>query len=115
MERQYCAFISYRHSPLDAAVAEQLHKMIERFHVPKDLRKADRKTLGLAFRDQEELYINSNLSDALCQALDHSQFLIVVCTPETPKSQWVDQEIRYFIQAHGRERFLAVLAAGTPE
>ena len=115
MERQYCAFISYRHSPLDAAVAEQLHKMIERFPVPKDLRKADRKTLGLAFRDQEELYINSNLSDALCQALDHSQFLIVVCTPETPKSQWVDQEIRYFIQTHGRERVLAVLAAGTPE
>lgn len=114
MERKYAAFISYRHLPLDMAVAEKLHRLIERYRIPRDLRKNDEKHLGLVFRDRDELPLSSNLKQDIYDALDHSEYLIVICTPDTPKSLWVRQEIEYFIRVHGRERVLTVLAAGTP-
>lgn len=116
MARDYIAFISYRHCPLDIAVAERLQQMLERYRVPKELRRQKKTAgLGLVFRDREELPLTSDLTADIYEALDHSQFLIVVCTPDTPKSDWVSREIAYFIRRHGRERVLTVLADGTPE
>ena len=114
-ERNYKAFISYRHRPLDMAVAKKLHKRIERYVIPKDLRKDGEKKLGLVFRDQDELPISNNLTENIRIALDHSEFLIVICTPDTPLSEWVKREITYFTEHHSRDRVLAVLADGEPE
>lgn len=114
-ERKYVAFISYRHLPLDMAVAEGLHRLIERYRIPKDLRKDNQSTLGLVFRDRDELPLSSNLTEDIYSALDRSEFLIVVCTPDTPKSIWVAREIEYFIQKHGRDKVLTVHVAGTAE
>lgn len=113
--RKFKAFISYRHCPLDMAVAEKLQNLIERYRVPKEYRKNEESALGLVFRDVSELPLSNNLTDDIYTALDNSEYLIVVCTPETPKSLWVSQEIQYFMQIHGRERILIVLADGTPE
>ena len=115
MERRYIAFISYRHLPLDMATAKKLHKRIEHYVVPKDLRKDGRKKPGYVFRDMDELPISSDLNANIEQALDNSEFLIVICTPETLKSKWVLGEVSYFLQHHPRERVLAVLADGTPD
>ena len=65
-ERRYKAFISYRHRPLDMAIAKKLHKRIERYVIPKDLRKNEEKKLGLVFRDQDELPIANNLYTSDC-------------------------------------------------
>lgn len=115
MAREYIAFISYRHMPLDKEIADKVHKMIERYVIPKELRRNGQKHMGIAFRDQEELPLSSNLTGDIYTALDNSQFLIVICTPDTPKSLWVTKEIEYFIQKHGRERILTVLASGSME
>lgn len=116
MARDYIAFISYRHCPLDIAVAERLQQMLERYRIPRELRRQKKQAgLGLVFRDREELPLTSDLTADIYEALDHSQFLIVICTPDTPKSDWVSREIAYFIRRHGRERVLTVLADGTPE
>ncbi len=115
MDRDYIAFISYRHLPLELATAKKLHRRIERYTIPKELRRQGREKLGLVFRDQDELTISSNLSENIREALDHSEFLIVICTPESAKSPWVQREIRYFLEHHDREHVLAVLADGTPE
>lgn len=115
MERSYIAFISYRHSALDTKVAEKLHRLIERYTIPKDLRSGTEKHLGLVFRDRDELAVNSSLTDEIYKALDNSRYLIVICTPDTPKSQWVPLEIEYFIAKHGRDKVLTVLADGTIE
>ncbi|MGN0978341.1 MAG: TIR domain-containing protein [Faecousia sp.] len=115
MSREYVAFISYRHNPLDMKIAKQLHARIERYVIPKELRKNGAKRLGIVFRDQEELAASSDLSRDIREALDHSRFLIVVCTPDTPESEWVNREIRYFRQNHDRARILTVLAAGEPD
>ena len=115
MDRHYKAFISYRHKPLDMEYAIKLHRRIERYTIPSDLRKEGEKKLGLVFRDQDELPISNNLTQNIVKALDHSEYLIVVCSPDTPGSEWVRREIDYFIQTHDRDHVLALLIDGTPE
>ena len=115
-ERSYIAFISYRHLPLDREAAVRIQKKIENYVVPGDLReKAGGRKLGVCFRDEDELPASSNLSDSITYALDHTQYLIVICTPDLPKSKWCLQEVSYFLQTHDRDHVLAVLADGRPE
>ncbi|MBR5180213.1 MAG: TIR domain-containing protein [Lachnospiraceae bacterium] len=114
--RKYCAFISYRHKELDKNIAKQIHSKIERYTVPKEMReKWGSKKLGKVFRDEEELPVSSNLSESICLALDNTDYLIVICTPDTPESLWVEREITYFMEHHDRDHVVAVLAKGTPE
>lgn len=115
MEREYVAFISYRHKPLDIAVAKQVQRLIEHYRIPRDMRKDGRKRLGYVFRDQDELPLSSDLNANITNALDASQFLIVICTPDTPKSLWVEREIGYFLKHHDRSHVMTVLADGSPD
>lgn len=113
---EYSAFISYKHGDLDSFVAENLHKAIETFHIPKNIQKATgKKQMERVFRDKEELPISSNLSDNISSALQHSEYLIVICSPRTPESYWVQKEIETFIGMHDRDHVLAVLIEGEPE
>ena len=114
MDREYIAFISYRHATLDSAVAKTIHSLIEQYRIPRGLRRNGKKKFGYVFRDQEELPVSSDLSEDICRALDRAECLIVICSPETKKSPWVSREIDYFLQHHDRSRVFAVLAAGEP-
>lgn len=112
---RYDAFISYRHSDFDLMIAKKLHKGLETFRVPKAVaKKSGKKNIKRVFRDQEELPIGSDLGDNITAALTESEFLIVVCSPRTPESYWVQKEIETFIKLHGREKVLAVLIEGEP-
>ena len=121
--RNYLAFISYRHLPLDREAAVRIQKKIENYAVPKEYReraaalsgRPDGKKLGVCFRDEDELPASSSLSDSITYALDHTEYLIVICTPDLPQSRWCLEEVRYFLQTHDRDHVLAVLADGTPE
>ncbi len=115
MERKYKAFISYRYLPLQMEVAKAVHRRIEHYTVPKNLRKNSSRKVGLVFRDQDELPIAGSLSANIQTALDNSEFLIVICTPETSGSQWVLREISYFLEHHDHDHVLAVLADGEPD
>ena len=115
MERKYKAFISYRHLPLQMEVAKAVHRRIEHYTVPKNLRKNGSRKVGLVFRDQDELPIAGSLSANIQTALDNSEFLIVICTPETSGSEWVLREISYFLEHHDHDHILAVLADGEPD
>ncbi len=113
---KYDAFISYRHAPADIEVSEQIHKRLERLRVPGSIRKTTgKKRIQRVFRDQEELTVSSSLSDEILSALDESEFLIVICSPRTPESEWVENEVSYFIKVHGREKVLPVLIEGEPK
>ncbi|MBR3245246.1 MAG: TIR domain-containing protein [Parasporobacterium sp.] len=114
-ERSYIAFISYRHTPLDSEAAERVQKKIENYIVPKELQKqAGGKKLGLCFRDEDELPASSSLTDSIYYALDHSKYLIVICTPDLPLSKWCEAEIKHFLKTHDRDHILAVLVDGDP-
>ena len=114
MDTKYCAFISYRHLARDMSVAKRIHRRIERYVIPKALRKDGNKHVGRVFRDQDELPMCGDLSESIYLALDHSEYLIVICTPQTDRSEWVRREITYFLEKHDRDHVLVVLAAGTP-
>ncbi|MCR4788130.1 MAG: TIR domain-containing protein [Lachnospiraceae bacterium] len=115
---RYDAFISYRHCELDSFVSENIHKKLESYKLPKSVIKkiTNGKTkIERVFRDEAELPLSDNLSDPITEALANSEFLIVICTPDLPKSQWCKKEVETFVQMHGRDHVLLVLANGEPE
>ena len=123
----YDAFISYRHSELDKFVAENLHRQLESFRLPKkvvenaehkgaDGHKAEVRTrITRVFRDKDELPLTNNLEDPIRKALEGSECLIVICSPRLKESIWCKKEIETFISMHGREKVFAVLVEGEPE
>ncbi len=113
---KYNAFISYRHAPLDMEIAKKIHTGLETYKIPKSVKKRPGiNKIERVFRDQEELPIGSNLTDNINEALENSEFLIVICSPRTPESEWVQKEIETFISMHGRNNVLAVLIEGEPD
>ncbi len=119
MERKfkYDAFISYRHTDPDRFVAENLHKRLEAFRLPRNVAKKCKdksNKIERVFRDKEELPLSTNLEDPIMEALESSEWLIVICTPRLPESLWCKKEIETFIKLRGREHVLAVLAEGEP-
>lgn len=113
MDIHYNAFISYRHHPDDIRVATQIHRALERYHIPKAVRKNQKGALRL-FRDKDELPITSNLSDNITLALENSDFLIVICSTHTKESVWVQREIETFLKTHSHDKVLTVLVDGEP-
>lgn len=113
MAIHYNAFISYRHHPDDIKVASDIHRCLERFRVPKDLRKQG-KTITRLFRDKDELPITSSLTTDIYEALENSDYLIVICSIHTKESIWVQREIETFLKTHSRNKVLTVLASGEP-
>ena len=116
--QHYDAFISYRHAETDSQVAVALHRKLERFRLPKNLRKnypKERWKINRVFRDQDELPLADNLSDPIEAAIRNSDFLIVICTPRLPESKWCAREIDLFKSIHGQDHIMAILAEGEPE
>lgn len=119
---KYDAFISYRHVEPDAYVASQVHKQLESFKLPKSVKKRvlsekidGRTEITRVFRDQEELPLASNLADPIVDALENSDYLIVICSPRLKESIWCQKEIDTFISLRGKDHILAVLAEGEPD
>lgn len=113
----YNAFISYRHSNLDSEIASGIHKRLEAFSLPKNLRGKFPKELHRiqrVFRDTEELPLADNLSDPINEALQNSDWLIVICSPRLKESLWCAKEIELFSGYHGKDHILCVLAEGEP-
>jgi len=117
-ERQYCAFISY--TQLDRAFATDIQQKLEKYVVPRGIRKArsdiklDPRPLKPIFRDQDELVPGEDLPERLRNALNVSEYLIVICSPNAAKSIWVDKEIIDFIQMRERSKILLVVIDGEP-
>lgn len=113
---RYDAFISYRHCSPDSEIAEHLQKKLESFRLPKDIAEKTRKTRPLrVFRDETELSVADDLSDAITSALWDSKYLICVCSPEYLKSVWCMKEIEAFLRFNDRKHILLVLADGEPD
>ena len=101
-------------------MATWLHKTLESFRVPNKLVGTQTsvgsvpKRLLPIFRDQDELSASGDLGSELTDALTSSLFLIVICSPASAHSKWVNEEIRLFKSLHGSGRVLALIAEGEP-
>ncbi len=113
---RYNAFISYRHCEPDKTIAKALHRKLENYRIPRELReKLGRNVLGRVFRDEAELPVTDSLSDAILEALRESEYLIVICSPRLKESAWCMKEIEIFTKLHGKKKILPVLIEGEPE
>ncbi|MBX7200365.1 MAG: TIR domain-containing protein [Rhodospirillaceae bacterium] len=115
---RYRAFISYSHA--DTKQARWLHRALESYRVPARLVGRETATgvigkrIGAIFRDRDELPVAADLSGEINQALDASQFLIVLCSPKSAQSKWVNQEVINFKRLKGASSIIAVIVAGEP-
>jgi hypothetical protein len=112
-EKKYFAFISYSHK--DKATAKKLHDFMEGYKLPANLNgKEDLpKRIRPIFRDEAELK-GGELTPQIQEALRNSRYLIVVCSPRSAQSYYVNEEIKYF-QSLGREtKILPYIIDGKP-
>jgi tetratricopeptide (TPR) repeat protein len=115
---RYFAFISYSHQ--DEIWAQWLHKTLETWRVPKRL--VDQTTaagiipqrLLPIFRDREELASATDLGRTVNAALAQSKNLIVICSPSSAKSRWVNEEVLAFKRLGHAERIFCLIVGGEP-
>lgn len=114
----YAAFISYSHS--DQRVARWLHTALETYRMPRNLVGEESlfgpvpRRLPPVFRDRDELTASGDLGDNLRAALASSRCLVVLCSPRSAQSKWVNEEVLSFKRLHGEARCLAVIVEGEP-
>lgn len=101
MIEHYNAFISYRHAEKDIEVARAIQRDLEHFHIPNKIKKLSGiKAIDRIFLDKDELGTASDLSAEIAYALEHADYLIVICSTSTKESLWVPREIEYFLRFH---------------
>jgi WD40 repeat protein len=128
---KYWAFISYSHQD-NLAVrgdgsgdhipwANWLHDQLETYRVPDGY--SDRlaatgepmpERFFPAFRDEAELPTSHDLGGQIHDALRRSRFLIVIASPRSAASRYVNEEVRYFRQLGRGNRILTLIVDGEP-
>jgi eukaryotic-like serine/threonine-protein kinase len=113
----YRAFVSYSHQ--DKQWCDWLHRRLENFRISSDL--AGRVThagpvprnLRPIFRDRADFSAGPLQAQSI-DALKNSQFLIVIASPHSAASDYVNEEIRLFKSFGGEGRVLSLIVAGEP-
>ncbi|MBP6363627.1 MAG: toll/interleukin-1 receptor domain-containing protein [Novosphingobium sp.] len=115
---RYKAFVSY--SWADATWGNWLQKAIETYRAPSAL-VGKEGALGPVparlhplFKDREEEAAGASIGAAVETALAASEFLIVVCSPNSAKSKWVDCEVAWFKTHRDPAKVLALIVDGEP-
>ena len=115
---RYAAFISYSH--VDEEIGDWLHKRLETYQVPAALVGHDGpngpigKRLGKVFRDRADLSAAHDLGAEIREGLEKADALIVLCSPRSCGSKYVNQEIHTFKQLGKGQRIFAAIVDGEP-
>jgi len=111
---EYYAFISY--SRRNEEWAKWLQKKLEQYRLPTVLRKEEQslpKKIQPIFRDKTDL-TTGQLQSALHQQLNSSKKLIVLCSPASARSEWVNKEVQRFIDAGRIQDIIPLIVEGIP-
>ncbi len=110
-EKIYDAFISYSHQ--DLKWGKWLQKRLENYRIPRGLRGKEGRGHLRVFRDQTDL-AGVELHDSLQKALESARYLIVICSPASAASRWVNEEVLAFQRLGGGDRIIPFIVAGEP-
>ncbi len=111
-EYVFDAFISYSHR--DLAWGRWLQKKLEGYSVPREAARERQESRKLRiFRDQTDL-AGAELQSSLNREMKRSRFLIVICSPASASSKWVNEEIRYFMSLGRADRIIPFIVSGEP-
>lgn len=113
---KYYAFISYSHR--DKKTAQRLHKRLRSYHLPSKLIQSHPelpKKLGEVFLDEANLVAkDGSLTESLRGYLDDSNYLILICSPDSAKSRYVNDEVEYFMKTGRRNHIVPLIVRGIP-
>lgn len=115
---KYRAFISYSHA--DGAWGTWLHRSLETWRAPAQLAGVQAaagaipRRLSPIFLDREELASATDLSRTVNEALTESETLIVICSPRSAQSRWVNEEVLAFKRMRRGERVFCLVVDGEP-
>jgi WD40 repeat protein len=102
----YDVFVSYARSvstPLAVALQRELERFAKRWNQVRALR---------VFRDDSSMSASPSLWSSIEAALTTSKYFILIATPESAASEYVDQEARWWVTHKGADSILVVLAGG---
>jgi hypothetical protein len=100
------AFISYGHAA-DGRLAPALQTGLERLASPWYRRRVLR-----VFRDDVGLSVNPDLWGSIRDALDRSEWFVLLLSPQAAASPWVNEEITHWLSTKPVERILLVQTDG---
>ena len=114
---KYYAFISYSHN--DKKTAKKLQVWLEHSHLPSKVIESHPdlpKKLSPVFIDEADLVArDGSLTESLKGYLNESQYLILICSPSSAKSPYVNGEVDYFMNELGRgDRIIPLIVDGLP-
>lgn len=113
-QNSYYAFISYNSA--DEKWAKWLQHNLEYYHIPSALCKEYPelpKKIRPVFWYKQDLS-GTKLKKALNNELSSSKYLIVICSPDSAKADWVNDEVVAFIEQDKGDRIIPFIVAGTP-
>ena len=110
---RYYAFISYKRE--DEEWAKWLQHKLEHYRLPSNLngRTDLPKEIRPVFKDTSEL-TPGNLPEQINQALEQSKFLIVICSPRSAQSEWVNKEVETFKSMGRTNNIIPFIIDGRP-
>lgn len=113
---KFRVFFSY--SRADRRLANWLYGYLDAYRTPRDLVGSQgsfgpvHARLHPIFRDSEDLSARGSVAEVLSAALQSSESLLVLCTPASAKSEWVNREVREFIATGRSNRITCIIADG---
>ena len=107
----YSAFLSY--SRKDEKIGAKIEKDIQRYRIPKKFRLDANERSFTIFRDVHDAELGE-YNEVIEKALRASEYLIILCSPSSRNSDYVQDEIKNFVEFHGRDCVIPVLVGGRP-
>jgi WD40 repeat protein len=103
---EYRAFISYSHAserPLAVALQRGLHRLGRAWY---------RRPSFRVFRDDTSLAASPELWASIEEALNSSEYLVLLASPAAAASLWVEREVGWWLAHKRRDRVLIALTEG---
>ena len=115
-ERKFFAFISYSHR--DKKAAKYLYRKLNEYRLPVKLLDEYKamslpRRLSPIFIDDEEM-AKASVQEGMRSGLARSRFLIVVCSPNSAKSSYVNSEVTHFIEEGRGDSIIPYIIRGVP-
>lgn len=112
---KYYAFISY--CTENEKWARWIHRSLEHYRIPTRLCT---EYPSLPKRIQPVFWYKVDLSgtkllESLLKELEKSRYLIVICSPHSAQSSWVNREIESFIKMNGSRYIIPLIVDGEPK
>jgi hypothetical protein len=110
--RRYWAFLSY--SWADRSHARSLHRKLERFVIPRHVRRAvDQRgpssaRLRPVFRDDDEMPASGPLDRSLKDAINDAVAMVLLASPNSATSHYVNLEVDHFVTTQNIDHLIII-------